>query len=143
MEQTLAIFKALSDRSRLRIVASLMEFDELCVCQILELLQVSGATASRHLSQLIHAGLLTSRKEGRWVYYRLNSTAAGHLPLLNWLHQTLGESVDLQNDRELLAAVTACEPENISRKQRSPAEKERIGDNVLKNQAGEESRAKS
>lgn len=121
MEQTLNILKALSDRNRLRVVAALMNFEELCVCQILELLQVSGATASRHLSQLVHAGLLISRKEGRWIYYRLHPSATEHLPLFNWLQQTLGDSVDCQNDRQLVEAITACEPANICRKQRSTA----------------------
>jgi ArsR family transcriptional regulator, arsenate/arsenite/antimonite-responsive transcriptional repressor len=115
----LALFKALSDRNRLRVVAALMKFDELCVCQILELLQISGATASRHLSLLVQAGLLTSRKEGRWIFYRLQRGTASHQPLLGWLAQAIEGSADLQDDRRRLAAIEACEPEIICRQQRT------------------------
>ena len=72
MNNTLEILKALSDRNRLRVVVALMHMDELCACQIVELLHVSGATASRHMSLLIHAGIVESRKDGRWVYYGLS-----------------------------------------------------------------------
>lgn len=118
MDDVLALFKAFSDRNRLRVVAALMEFEELCVCQILELLQVSGATASRHLSLLVQAGLLTSRKEGRWIFYRLQRGADRHQPLLQWLAQAIENSSDLQADRRRLAAIEACEPEIICRQQR-------------------------
>ncbi len=119
MDDVLALFKALSDRNRLRVVAALMDFEELCVCQIIELLQISGATASRHLSLLVQAGLLTSRKEGRWIYYRLQRGVVNHLPLLEWLAQTIEGSADLQADRRTLTAIEACEPETICRKQRT------------------------
>lgn len=119
MDDVLALFKALSDRNRLRVVAALMEFEELCVCQILELLQISGATASRHLSLLVHAGLLTSRKKGRWIFYRLQRGADRHRPLLQWLAQAVEASSDLQADRRALANIGSCEPETISRQQRT------------------------
>lgn len=62
MEKVLSIMKALSDANRLRIVSALMAFDELCACQITELLQVSGATVSRHLALLVNAEVLESRR---------------------------------------------------------------------------------
>lgn len=71
MNRLTAIFKALSDRNRLRIVSALMKCDELCACQVTELIQVTGATASRHMGVLISSDLVGSRKDGRWVYYRL------------------------------------------------------------------------
>ena len=73
MEPTLEILKALSDKNRMRVVAALWRFDELCACQITELLNVSGATASRHLGILQKTGLVESRKEGRWVYYKIKN----------------------------------------------------------------------
>jgi ArsR family transcriptional regulator len=123
MDDLLALLKALSDRNRLRVVAALMEFEELCVCQILELLQVSGATASRHLSQLVQAGLLTSRKEGRWIFYRLRRGETSLQPLLNWLVLTIEGSEELQADRRALAAIEACEPETLCRQQRTDKRK--------------------
>ena len=65
MKEMISIFKALSDQNRLRVVAALTNCPELCACQITELLQVSGATGSRHLEILIAAGLVDRRKEGR------------------------------------------------------------------------------
>ena len=59
METTLEILKALSDKNRTRVVAALWRFDELCACQITEFLQVTGATASRHLS-ILHLTFLQS-----------------------------------------------------------------------------------
>ncbi len=61
--------KALADPSRVRVLCALRE-NELCVCQIVELLGLATSTVSKHMSILRQAGLVESRKEGRWVYYR-------------------------------------------------------------------------
>lgn len=116
MKQELEIMKALSDRNRLRVVAALLEIGELCACQVVELLQVTGATASRHMGLLLNAGLVESRKAGRWVYYRLSDTVD---PLLRrWLEQTLAASGELAADRTQLARIVACDPEELCRRQR-------------------------
>ena len=65
------ITKALADENRVRILAALKE-GELCVCQIIDLLQLAPSTVSKHLSILRQARLLAARKNGRWMYYRLN-----------------------------------------------------------------------
>lgn len=70
MEFFLDITKALADETRLRILMLLKE-NELCACQIIECFNLSGATVSKHLSILKRAKLITSRKDGRWVYYKL------------------------------------------------------------------------
>ena len=70
MTKTLEILKALSDMNRLRIVAALRRYDELCACQITELLQVTGATVSRHLGQMKAVGLVEDEKRGRMIFYR-------------------------------------------------------------------------
>ena len=119
MKHMLSNLKALSDRNRLRVVAALLEVDELCACQVVELLQVTGATASRHMGLLLNAGLVESRKDGRWVYYRLAGSVD---PLLHrWLEQSLAASNELAADRLLLAQIVACEPEDLCRKQRGEA----------------------
>jgi ArsR family transcriptional regulator len=120
METTLQLFKALGDRNRLRIVAALNRHDELCACQITELLQVTGATASRHLSVLQHAGLVESRKEGRWVYYRL--TQPGNMaPVSQWLEQTFTESDQLQQDAQELDRIIGITREALCRTRRGDA----------------------
>ncbi|MFH2066864.1 MAG: metalloregulator ArsR/SmtB family transcription factor [Pseudomonadota bacterium] len=121
MHNMLLILKALADRNRLRMAAALMKFEELCACQIIELLQIRGATVSRHLSQLVHAGILENRKEGRWVYYRMNRSNEMIVPVLNWIEKELKHDAELIKDRKTLESIMACDPEEICRKQRGEA----------------------
>lgn len=72
MEEFAAVFKALADPTRLRLVRLLLDAGiELCVCELSESLDESQYNVSRQCSALKAAHLLESRKEGRWVYYRL------------------------------------------------------------------------
>ena len=64
------IFRALSDRTRLRILA-LLGLGERCVCDLVAVLGLSQPKVSRHLAYLRRAGLVLARKEGHWSYYRL------------------------------------------------------------------------
>lgn len=64
------IFRALSDRTRLRIL-NLLRDGELCVCDLVSVIDVPQPTASRHLAYLRKAGLVIARKDGLWHYYRL------------------------------------------------------------------------
>ncbi len=64
------IFRALSDSTRLRIL-SLLQSGELCVCELVDILDVPQPTVSRHLAYLRKAGLVRVRKEGLWQHYRL------------------------------------------------------------------------
>jgi DNA-binding transcriptional ArsR family regulator len=64
------ILKALSDETGLRIVNLLYE-KELCVCHIMEVLQISQTKTSRHLGYLKSAGIVIDRKQAQWVFYAL------------------------------------------------------------------------
>ena len=64
------LFRALADRTRLRILA-LLAGGEVCVCEIHEALQIPQPTASRHLAYLRRSDLVQDRREGLWVYYRI------------------------------------------------------------------------
>jgi len=66
----LNITKALAEENRVRILLALGE-RELCVCQIIELLELAPSTVSKHMSVLRQARLVYGRKDGRWMYYRL------------------------------------------------------------------------
>jgi ArsR family transcriptional regulator, arsenate/arsenite/antimonite-responsive transcriptional repressor len=66
------LFAALEDETRLRIVA-LLSHRELCVCHIQQILGLSQPTISRHLRLLRLANVVTDRRVGRWVHYRLAS----------------------------------------------------------------------
>lgn len=116
METTLAITKALADGNRLRVVMALTEQEELCLCQLTELLGWAGATVSRHLSVLQNARLVKSRKEGRWVHYRL----AEDFPeaLRNWLVASLGATPEVAADRERLREILACGRDELCRRQK-------------------------
>lgn len=74
MNEYVDIFKSLSDKTRLRILRILLEADtkELCVCEIMDSLEVEQYNVSNHLKELRVAGLVKGRKEGRFVFYRLN-----------------------------------------------------------------------
>ena len=64
------LFKALADRTRLRLI-NLMGDDEICVCFHVEVLDTSQPKISRHLAYLRRAGLVSARREGKWMHYRV------------------------------------------------------------------------
>jgi len=66
------IIKALAHPSRLAMVEALAD-GEMCVCHLQELVGSDMSTVSKHLSLLKHAGIVSDRKQGLWVYYRLRT----------------------------------------------------------------------
>ena len=115
------IFKALSDRNRFRVVAALLQSKELCACQIHEWLGVTGATASKHMSILVASGLVLSRKDGRWVHYRINREQANLRSLMSWIRNQVKADIDLLEDLKNLSSVTACPPVELRKRQRQAA----------------------
>ncbi|EUB75646.1 transcriptional regulator, ArsR family [Pseudomonas sp. GM41(2012)] len=67
-----AVFKCLSDETRTRATLLITGEGELCVCELVCALNDSQPKISRHLAQLRTCGLLLDRRQGQWVYYRLN-----------------------------------------------------------------------
>lgn len=118
MDQIVLKLKALADKNRLRIFNALARHNELCACQITELLQVTGATVSRHLGLMVRAGLLKSRKDGRWVLFRLDDSPGGMKSIQGWLETGLKGSEEQQKDMEALGWIMARDREEICRKQR-------------------------
>ncbi len=70
-EGTLELFKAISDRTRFKIIKFLLDGREKCVCDIIPYTNRKQSTVSIHLSNLDDAGILESRKDGRKVFYRI------------------------------------------------------------------------
>ncbi len=70
MRDFLSVTKALSDESRVRVLMAVAG-GELCVCQIIKLLGLAPSTVSKHVAILHQAYLVETRKDGRWIYYRL------------------------------------------------------------------------
>lgn len=95
MKQIVSIAKALSDENRIKALMLLCG-RELCVCRIVEFLKLAPSTVSKHMSILKASGLVESRKDERWIYYKLapkgSSPAIGDI--LGWLSKHLGCCVD-------------------------------------------------
>jgi len=70
MKETVRVFKAFSDETRLRILHLLLK-GELCICELMEVLQLPQSNVSRHMAYLKNAGLVDDRREAVWVYYSL------------------------------------------------------------------------
>lgn len=73
MEEIVDICKALSDQSRLIIVSKLKKIDELCACNLLEMVKCNQSTLSHHMKILVDCGLVIARKDWKWVHYSLNN----------------------------------------------------------------------
>ncbi len=102
-------FLALGDRTRLRLL-NLMGDREICVCYFVETLGQSQPKISRHLAYLRRADIVTARREGKWMHYRIvmppNDGAAKVLrQTLDWLK----EERAMQEDRARLAQA-CCSP---------------------------------
>ena len=114
----IAITNALADSHRVRALLALRH-GEMCVCRIVELLGLAPSTVSKHMAILRQAGLVQSRKQGRWIYYTLadktDPTAAAFIALT----QTLLEHDDtVAADWKRTAAILKQTPESLCRKQR-------------------------
>jgi ArsR family transcriptional regulator len=72
LEQALRLFRALGDETRLRLIEQLRGGEQ-CVCDLTDELETGQSRLSFHLKTLKDAGLVTDRREGRWVYYTLNA----------------------------------------------------------------------
>ena len=70
-ELTAKIFKAFCDENRLKILESL-KTGEKCACTLLEELEIVQSTLSHHMKILLNSGLVTGRKDGKWIYYALS-----------------------------------------------------------------------
>ncbi len=112
MQDLLAILKALDNESRLRILLSLRD-GEVCLCQLVELLELAPSTVSRHVDLLRQAGLVEMRKDGRWHYYRLAERGAPPAvrEAIRWVSRSLDEDSVITADAARLASVCESAPE--------------------------------
>lgn len=91
MEKQIEIFKALSDKNRLLII-EMLSCGELCACDIIEGLELSQPTVSHHMKILQHAGLVNSKKNGKWMIYSLDKYAFSGL--CNFIEKLSSEKED-------------------------------------------------
>ena len=111
-----AVFRALSDGTRLRCLALLLGEEELCVYELTHALGVAQPKVSRHLAQLRDSGLVSDKRRGQWVYYRIK------VALPDWVRTVLSASLDAVSgdspyteDRERLAGMEARPGANRAR----------------------------
>jgi ArsR family transcriptional regulator len=106
MFKFLNITKALAEENRVRILLAL-EGHELCVCQIIELLELAPSTVSKHMSVLRQARLVESRKDGRWMFYRLadESAPAEVNEAVAWVKKSLSPNKRIHEDAKRLKEI--------------------------------------
>jgi ArsR family transcriptional regulator len=106
-------FQALGDNTRLRLL-NLMGDQEVCVCYFVEVLGGPQPKISRHLAYLRSAGIVSARREGKWMHYRI--VLPPHAGAAQILKQTLGwlkEEKVMQKDRAQLTKA-CCSPSNYA-----------------------------
>ncbi|HET6646256.1 MAG TPA: metalloregulator ArsR/SmtB family transcription factor [Pyrinomonadaceae bacterium] len=103
------LFKALADRTRLRLI-NLMGDDEVCVCFFVEVLKLNQPKISRHLAYLRRAGVVASRRDGKWMHYRIveppDPRAAN---IFREVRASLANDTGMKRDRARLAQI-CCAP---------------------------------
>lgn len=95
-----SLFKCLSEPVRLRILFLLLDKGELCVCDIVDTLGLSQSVVSRHLAYLRNNGLLSTRREGVWIYYQVIKVSPFVDKFLALFHLSGENSISLQADLE-------------------------------------------
>ena len=106
MKEFTAMARALGDAQRVRALMALRG-GELCLCQIIGLLRLSPSTVSKHMAILNQAGLVESRKRGRWVYYQLprNGAQPCAVQAVSWMTRHLAKNIQIRQDEKCLKAV--------------------------------------
>jgi ArsR family transcriptional regulator, arsenate/arsenite/antimonite-responsive transcriptional repressor len=113
------LFRALADRTRLRLL-NLIADKEICVCYFVEILGISQPKISRHLAYLRRAGIVATRRQGRWMHYRLlaprDAVASAILKeTLTHLRQIPGMQGDLAK-----LETSCCNPDSFEASRQVP-----------------------
>jgi ArsR family transcriptional regulator, arsenate/arsenite/antimonite-responsive transcriptional repressor len=107
-----ALFRALADPTRLRFI-NLMAGGELCVCYFVEVIDAPQPKISRHLAYLRRAGIVATRREGKWMHYRLVTPADPHAAaILKKTLEALKDDKELQRDSHRLTRA-CCGPASL------------------------------
>jgi len=118
MRDFMNITKALADENRVRLLLALRP-GEACVCQLVEFLGLAASTVSKHLSVLQQAGLVNSRKAGRWMYYSLPGPAAPRAvrEATEWVARSLAADGRTADDARRLKQVLKMDPVELCKRQ--------------------------
>jgi ArsR family transcriptional regulator len=106
-----AFLKACADQTRLRLINLLAAEGEVCVCHLVDVLGTNQPKVSRHLAYLKRAGLVTDRKDGLWVHYRLAEPLNNYAErLVECINSCFAESPEMQRDVVRLREIRAAQP---------------------------------
>jgi ArsR family transcriptional regulator len=106
------LFRALGDPTRLRLI-NLMAAQEVCVCYFIEVIGAPQPKISRHLAYLRNAGIVATRREGKWMHYRLTAPSNPNVAsILKHVLDALRQDKDLQRDRQRLNRA-CCGPKSL------------------------------
>ena len=114
----MALTGALADETRVRMLLALRG-GELCVCQITELFGLAPSTISKHLSILYQAGLVDSRKNGRWIHYSLpaKGASAPAREAIRWVARSLARDPRAIEDAARLKKILAMDTVELCKRQ--------------------------
>lgn len=113
------LFKALADQTRLRLI-NLIGDDEVCVCFFVEVLKINQPKISRHLAYLRRAGVVSARREGKWIHYRLVEPPDPHAAnIFREVRAALPNDPAMKSDRARLEKI-CCAPQLPLQLQRAP-----------------------
>jgi ArsR family transcriptional regulator len=113
------LFKALADPTRLRLL-NLMGNEEICVCFFVEVLKTNQPKISRHLAYLKRAGVVSARREGKWMHYRIVEPPDPQgANIFREVRKWLENNPAMQSDRMRLRKI-CCAPQLPIQLQRAP-----------------------
>ena len=113
------LFKALADRTRLRLI-NLMGDTEVCVCFFVEVLRTNQPKISRHLAYLKRAGVVSARRDGKWIHYRIVEPPEPHAAkIFHEVRECLANDPDMQSDCARLQKI-CCAPQLPIQLKRAP-----------------------
>ena len=96
------VFKAFCDETRLKVL-SLLQNGEKCACVLLKKVDVSQSTLSHHMKILVDSGIVTARKDGKWMYYAISASGSEKAALL------LRELTTVKTDETKCCTTSCCE----------------------------------
>lgn len=103
MEKVIQKFKAMGDENRFRILMMLLR-RPLCVCELLEVLNIKGGTLSAHLKLLKTADLISQKKDGRWIVYSISSEETEKF--LKEIEKEISDKTIIRKDETLISGIS-------------------------------------
>ncbi len=102
------LFKSLSEPVRLRLLYLLSAHEELCVCDLMQALDLPQSVVSRHLAYLRNHGLLSTRRQGVWIFYKIDPRTPFATQLLALYREFGAASTELTRDLDKVGIPNSC-----------------------------------